>query len=227
MAAEWVAKTKADSSCRTSSCHNILLIIAGSEQGEVHLLVPRAYLLKLNVKTLDTMLALFSNELDKMNSPAYGFNVPSLPRKADDKVSVVMRRLLPSLVNYSSWLLTVAPGFTNHTSGDGPFPHAFANNVTGLWTTYAKVMSKLVNMFQPGDLPEIDYLLEEDEETIGFKPFQNRRLRSRYILGNHRKPDSGSVARHHPSKEMLGRVRRIITDGQQLVSMEVSRDSTS
>ena len=221
LAAEWVAKTKAERSCCLLRSHELLLIVVGFP-GEVNLIVARLYFLKLNFKTMDTLLHLFSNELDKMNSPAYGFNLQNIQRKPEDKVSVVMRRLLPSLVNYSSWLLTAATGFAT-VQGEGSFQSAFANNVHAFWTTYTKVLTKLINMFEPEDLPEIDYLLEEDEETIGFKPFQNRRLMNRYIVNNYRKPDSGSVARHHPNREMLGRIRRIITDGQQLASIDVGK----
>ncbi len=99
--------------------------------------------------------------------------------------------------------------------------------VKGLWKIYANALTLLVSTFPVSGLPSsVEYLLEEDEDTLGFKPFMNENIQRRYYSEDtgSQKPrwhDHG-VHRHHPNLEMLGRVRDLLTDGMVLHSQEVT-----
>ena len=197
------------------------MLTALEHPGEVNLIVARHYFLKLNVKTMDVLLCILQGELNRGQSPTRQ-RAPAAP-KAEDKVTSAMRRVLPSLINYSSWLQLSAEVFPT-VLGEGDFHAAFSHDVNTLWRNYCAVLTKLVNTFDMRQSPEIEYMLDEDEETIGFRPFQDHRLRDRYIAGEHRKPDSASVQRHHPMTEMLARIRRLVLDGKQLSLVRVCQD---
>ena len=71
----------------------------------------------------------------------------------------------------------------------------------------------------------MEYLLEEDEETLGFKPFITEATSQRY------KSDQGTtkpritdpgIERNHPNIEMLCRIRDFVIDGLDLVVYNVS-----
>ena len=162
---------------------------------------------------------MLANELDSVNAGG-PFGSPA-PQRAEDKVTPVMRRILPSLVNYSSWLVITAEVFST-VIGDGPFFTAFSSDVAYFWRTYSATLTKLIHTFELTDLPDIEYLLEEDEETLGFFPFQDKELQPRYMLGGRRRLDASLVQRFHPTKEMLGRLRRLAFDGRKLSLMKVS-----
>ena len=94
---------------------------------------------------------------------------------------------------------------------------------------YAATLTLLASVFHVDELEtvKLDYLLDEDERTIGFLPFRHKIASRRYYKedGVSQKPrhydsDSG-VQRHHPMKEMLGRVRDFLADGKLLHHQEV------
>lgn len=75
----------------------------------------------------------------------------------------------------------------------------------------------------------MEYLLEEDEETLGFKPLINeatsRRYKSNQGATKPRMLDPG-IERNHPNIEMLFRIREFVIDGLDLVVKNVSILST-
>ncbi|KAL9119600.1 MAG: hypothetical protein Q9187_003852 [Circinaria calcarea] len=89
-----------------------------------------------------------------------------------------------------------------------------------LWKIYANTLTLLAASFAVPDLPSIDYLLEEDEDTLGFKPFEKDPNSSRYDIQANRdrmpKYHDHGIERHHPNIEMLSRVRDFLTDGLEL-----------
>ena len=95
-----------------------------------------------------------------------------------------------------------------------------------LWKIYATTLTLLASTFPVHELPHVEYLLDEDEDTIGFKPLENENTKRRYHDGDNldvKKPkyhDRG-VQRHHPNREMLGRIRDLLTDGVILYSDDV------
>ena len=140
-----------------------------------------------------------------------------------EKITMVARRVLPGLRHYSSWLMS-NPALLAADMGDT----SLTVQIKELWRTYANTLTLLAATFPVPDLPSIDYLLEEDEDTLGFKPFEKDPNSTRYDVQAKRarlsKYHDHGIERHHPNIEMLGRVREFLTDGLELaVQYEVSQ----
>lgn len=92
--------------------------------------------------------------------------------------------------------------------------------ITEFWKIYANALTLLASTFDVVRLPEVDYLLEEDEETLGFAPLVKSVTSRRYLdINGQQKPrmhDVG-VERSHPNIEMLYRIREFVIDGLDLV----------
>lgn len=90
-------------------------------------------------------------------------------------------------------------------------------HIKQMWSMYADVMSKIVHAFPVDKLPTVEYLLEEDEITVGFKPLREPSNSSSvpnvYVDAKRelkaRMTDPG-IERNHPNIEMLARVRDIL-----------------
>lgn len=128
-------------------------------------------------------------------------------------VPIATRRLLPGMRQYSSWLITNAEILAAPVANDG-----LSSEKRVLWKAYAKTLSLLKSAF-PVEMLQVpmDYLLEEDEETLNFTPFDGERVRPRYFTedGSSPKPrfhDRG-VLKQDPNKENLGRIRDLLADG--------------
>ncbi len=138
------------------------------------------------------------------------------------KITAVTRRVLPALRQYSSWLLSNAEILVAQV-GD----NVLNVQIRELWKIYATTLTLLTSTFSVSELPQVEYLLEEDEDTIGFKPLDNDITKQRYYDGVNlvvQKPryhDRG-IQRHHPNVEMLGRIRDLLTDGMIQHSDDVS-----
>lgn len=182
--------------------------------------------LRLNVRTLMMLLQLLRAELERsltMDSQVHdsqsGLGIEI------GKLTAVVRRVLPGLRHYSSWLLYNAPILAAGV-GDA----VLMDHVRELWIIYARVLTLLVSSFPVSGLPPpVEYLLEEDEDTVDFKPFMNDETQRRFYSEDtgSQKPrwhDQG-VDRHHPDIEMLSRIRGLLTDGMDLHSQEVLSSS--
>ena len=138
------------------------------------------------------------------------------------KVTAVMRRILPAVRHYSSWLtcnIDLLVGYTGPSA-----PYNLASLVKDFFGMYASTMTILASTYNAESLPMIEYLLEEDEDTIAFKPFDNGSSRYLEKTSNTLKPKfhTHGVDRHHPNVEMLARVRDLLTDSVKLAIKEVS-----
>ncbi|MCJ1371632.1 hypothetical protein MMC20_002851 [Loxospora ochrophaea] len=171
---------------------------------------------RINVRTFSTLLQILQPELERSGGGLERENHKVGPTKEIEKITVVARRVLPSLRHYSSWLLSNAVVLSTGISDA-----LLDVQIKELWKIYASTLTLIAATFRVPHLPPIDYLLEEDEDTIGFKPFMSHRQDMRY-----RPDDSESlkpkwhnkgVERHHPNIEMLGRVRDFLVDGIGLV----------
>ncbi|KAK4902275.1 hypothetical protein LTR27_001178 [Elasticomyces elasticus] len=172
------------------------------------------YFFRLNIKTYTTLLQLFYE------------SVRSLPTEvADDddlvtKLTPVMRRILPVLRLYSSWLMC------NLHLVDGLNSDDFLGDaISTLWATYARTVDTLADedVFGVWNLDDfgITYMLEEDVDTLGFKPLQNTQpgVRSQHINADGtlkpRFSDAG-VVRVGDDEEMLARAKGLLHDGSYL-----------
>ncbi len=170
------------------------------------------FIMRLNVKSFFTLLQVLSPELER-SVINIGSNSGSV------KLTAVTRRLLPGLRHYSSWLVANAVILASQV-GD-TLLHV---QIKEFWKIYVNTLTLLASTFPATELPLIEYLLPEDEDTLDFKPFDHDELKQRYFSEdmNSQKPkwhDQG-VQRHHPNVEMYGRVRDLLTDGTLLHSRE-------
>ncbi|GIJ85525.1 hypothetical protein Asppvi_004384 [Aspergillus pseudoviridinutans] len=174
----------------------------------------RLFFQRINVKTFFTLLQILLAELERF---AGEDSLSKDTKSGPDKITAVARRVLPALRHYSSWLLIVSHSLVAHKEEkDTPL----AVQITEFWKIYANTLSLLASTFDVVHLPEIDYLLEEDEETLGFAPLNKDAASRRYLSATgQQKPrmtDVG-VERSHPNIEMLYRIREFVIDGLDLV----------
>ncbi|KAL2852912.1 hypothetical protein BJY01DRAFT_259510 [Aspergillus pseudoustus] len=168
----------------------------------------RLFFQRINVKTFFTLLQILLAEVER-------FAVEDAKVGAD-KVTVVARRILPALRNYSSWLLTVNHHLVAYNENDTPL----AVQVIEFWKIYANTLTLLASTFDVINLPEVDYLLEEDEETLCFQPLSKSVTNRRYLdVHDQQKPrmNDPGIERSHPNIEMLYRIREFVIDGLDLV----------
>ena len=142
------------------------------------------------------------------------------PKDASYRMSATVRRILPYLRQYSSWLVSNVLHLVALET-----QKCVGIQVTKFWRIYADALTLLAATFQRLDLPNVEYLLEEDEDTIAFTPFSKSTTSGRYLQGDGLTPrprsrDQG-VQRHHPNVEMLFRVKGLLEDGITLAVNKV------
>ncbi|KAH8702501.1 hypothetical protein BGW36DRAFT_290343 [Talaromyces proteolyticus] len=170
---------------------------------------------RLNVKTFFTLLQILLGELERFASED---SESKESNRGPEKVTVVARRVLPALRNYSSWLLANCSSLTVRNQDKDS---ALSVQIKEFWKIYANTLSLLASTFDVTSLPEVDYLLEEDEDTLGFKPLINEATTRRYLLESSVKTKLRTIdpgfERNHPNLEMLYRIREFVIDGLDLV----------
>ncbi|KAK0257872.1 hypothetical protein LTR91_007096 [Friedmanniomyces endolithicus] len=172
------------------------------------------YFFRLNIKTYTILLQVFYDAVRGLTSDV---------AEDDDlakKLTPTMRRLLPALRLYSSWLtcnLHLVAGL-----GADDF---LGDSIDTLWATYARTVDVLADEDVFGvwalDEYEVAYMLEEDADTLGFKPLQDSNpvrkkwyakeggmLKSRF--------SDASVVRVSEDEEMMARMKGLLDDGSYL-----------
>ncbi len=171
------------------------------------------FFLRLNLKTFIVLLETLQGELRRRTGASHR----SSKQTAIALLTPVVRRLLGGLRNYSSWLgsnVTLLVAEIGDTT--------VQTQVKELWRVYAKTLTSVAAAFPTSELPNLDYLLEEDEDSLGFSPFDWEHARRRYVVDDasmQTKPrwHEPGVQRLDPNREMLARVREFLTDGLALV----------
>ncbi|KAJ5742965.1 hypothetical protein N7533_010067 [Penicillium manginii] len=174
---------------------------------------------RINVKTFFTLLQILLVELERFAAEDSSTSSKDTltARNGPDKITVVARRILPALRQYSSWLLV-----TNEflVAQKDEKDSALSIQIQEFWKIYAETLTLLASTFDVAQLPEIDYLLEDDEESLGFVPLDQAATSRRYIGTNGQlKPrmNDPGIERSHPNMEMLYRIREFVIDGLDLV----------
>ena len=188
-------------------------IIADPESPEI--LQSFCFFLRLNVKTMFTLLQVLQPEFEALTgAETEDENVSSSTELT--QISVVARRVLPGLRHYSSWLTSNTAILIDQQSRDSPL----GVQIKELWKIYASTLTLLASTFPVSALTAIGYLLEEDEDTLGFKPFENEKTQGRYFQPGLaiKKPKwhTNGVERQHPNLEMSGRIRDFLAEGLAL-----------
>jgi hypothetical protein len=134
-----------------------------------------------------------------------------------EKITAISRRILPALRQYSIWLAAQAKILVAGVTAGPTTVH-----IKEMWKMYADVLTRIANIFPASELQRSTYLLEEDESTVGFKPFRDHDIPRECDLytdsdGNlkPRLTDPG-VERNHPNIEMQARVLDILLVGLSL-----------
>lgn len=168
------------------------------------------------------MLQILLPELEQFASDEPELGDSEQPKNSSERVTAIARRVLPTLRQYSSWLQSSAHILVAQESD--PF---IGVQIKEFWKIYANALTLLAATFPVAELPVVDYLLEEDADTLGFKPLINDNTTRRYTSstedGYRLKPGSTvKVEQHHPNIEMLFRIREILTEGLILAMQKVS-----
>jgi hypothetical protein len=132
-----------------------------------------------------------------------------------DKITAVARRILPGLRLYSTW-------FTRYWNVLNANIADTLNtvDVQELWKAYAATLTLLASSFPVDQLPQEDYMLEEDTDTIGFEPLIHPNTMKLWYNGETMKPKWTDLERNHPNVEMLMRVKDLLVDGLILTQNE-------
>ncbi|EER27270.1 hypothetical protein D8B26_005826 [Coccidioides posadasii str. Silveira] len=152
------------------------------------------FFLQLNVKTFFTLLRVLLAEVEKLSKP--------------------ICQILPALRNYSSWLV-VNSFILVSKARDSPL----GVQIKEFWKIYANTLTLLTSSFSVPDIPYLDYLLQEDRDTLGFSPLMQDGKSPRYVdeQGNIKPRSIGPASVDRVKAEMLFRVRELVTDGLDLV----------
>lgn len=170
--------------------------------------------MRLNVRTFLAFLLVLEDELKLCETK--GTNKKSL----SGFMNSTMQRILPVLRLYSSWL------FKNISVLANDVDPTFAPLQAELWSAFARTLSLINAKFAPERLPSpLEYMLDEDEDTIGFKALHCDE--NQYIWYNERglRPRWHDIPtqQRNVGTEMLSRLRDFLTVGVALVVDQVSR----
>jgi hypothetical protein len=168
----------------------------------------------LNISTFIMLLNLLLEELGRLTSDSNG--ALDGPRANPSQITPVTRRILPHLRLYSGWLLSTVQLLLSNQSVQVPLEK--------LWQVYAEALSLLTNAFSILDLPEISYLLDEDQDTVAFTPFNNFVKEKRFCDGTGQiKPAHTDAAfgPRSPDNDMLYRIKCLIKEGVYLCRQQV------
>jgi hypothetical protein len=172
------------------------------------------YYLRLNVKTFFVLLQVLQPELERLSEADDVTKNGDRAAQLSDKITAVARRTLPGLRLYSTWFsrfwqvlnANIAESLTTV-------------DVQELWKAYAATLTLLASSFPVDQLPQEDYMLEEDTDTIGFQPLVSPDTLKLWYNGESMKQKWTDLERNHPNVEMLMRVKDLLIDGLMLTQM--------
>lgn len=180
------------------------------------------FYLRLNLKTFTTLLNLFCNDLRNLLRGMVTHDHPLI-----FKLTEICCRLLPELRVYNNWLFTMVEmlhGVANY--------EFVAESVGQFWPIYGRAIDLICQAFpiwEFEDMNVVEYLLEEDVETLGFLPLlsdtmpQTRKTWFNQATGN-QKPryyDPG-VVRLSVNEEMLYRMYDFMAGGLNIAEIDIT-----
>lgn len=158
---------------------------------------------RLNVKMFFTLVQVLLAELEYSTGKA--------------KLTSVAHCVLPVLRQYSSWLLVNSQSLVS-VSGTRETP--LFVQIKEFWKSYANTLTLLTSSFDVPGLPELEYLLPEDMDTLGFRPLSNDATTRRYRDNEGKEKSRVLTSSRHADTEMLFRIRELVVDGLDLVVHE-------
>ena len=184
--------------------------------------------IRANIRLFGVIIQLLQSELERQASS----NSPSDMGDASPnagKLTTLIHRLIPWARQYSAWLISQPLILASETADE-----QFNSYALELGTRFARVLNSLISLYAIPEIENVDYLLEEDEDTVGFLPLDapvEDRRKARYYhddlairkLNWH---DKGTK-RLDSTREALGRIRDIVADGAYLAAQEVTKSEFS
>lgn len=208
LAAEYFATVQMQGMSRASH-ESIQKLISSATDPPANIMRTYFYFLRLNVKTFFILLQVLQPELDRLTE---GDDVKHQNGERamvlSDKITAVARRILPGLRLYSTWFARYW-NVLNAEIADT----LTTVDVQELWKAYAATLTLLASSFPVEKLPEENYMLEEDTDTIGFQPLMSPITMKVWYNGEAMKPKWTDLERNHPNVEMLMRVKDLLIDG--------------
>jgi hypothetical protein len=170
--------------------------------------------LRLNVKTFFVLLQVLQPELERLSEADDVTKNGDRAAQLSDKITAVARRTLPGLRLYSNWFSRCWQVLNANIADT-----LTTVDVQELWKAYAATLTLLASSFPVDQLPEEDYMLEEDTDTIGFQPLVSPNTLKLWYNGEHMKQKWTDLERNHPNVEMLMRVKDLLIDGLMLTQI--------
>jgi hypothetical protein len=164
--------------------------------------------LRLNVKTFFVLLQVLQPELERLSEADDVTKNGDRATQLSDKITAVARRTLPGLRLYSTWFSRCWQVLNANIADT-----LTTVDVQELWKAYAATLTLLASSFPVDQLPEEDYMLEEDTDTIGFQPLVSPNTMKVWYNGENMKQKWTDLERNHPNVEMLMRVKDLLIDG--------------
>lgn len=173
--------------------------------------------MRLNLRTFSTFLDIVHDDLRATTGSEITTDEPT------ERLTPAIRRALPALRLYSVWLFSNAHIIAGLASDD-----QLQHLIDEFWKSYTRT----VNVVADEDVLGIwtledyraSYMLEEDTDSLAFKPIQNELTK---VWRNWYEPDNStfrprfsdnSVSRLLPDEEMLARLMGLLEDGLYLAN---------
>lgn len=170
------------------------------------------YFFRINVKTFTALLQVF---YDGMKMVELDATMNDDEEMLASRLSEITRRVMPVLRYYSAWLLShvhVLQGLSTNQS--------LRSEINQFWRVYARaidLVSVVFPIWELEDLPEIAYMLDEDADTIGFRPLQHARTNHLWHVKETGVPKPRAsdleIIPASQDEEMLIRIRAFLVDG--------------
>ena len=174
-----------------------------------HIMRTYFYFLRLNVKTFFILLQVLQPELERLSeADDVTLQNGDTARQLSDKITAVARRILPGLRLYSTWFARYWQVLNANIADT-----LTTVDVQELWKAYAATLTLLTSSFPVDQLPQENYMLEEDTDTLGFQPLVSPDTMKVWYNGEVLKPKWSDVERNHPNVEMLMRIKDLLIDG--------------
>ncbi|KAJ4346176.1 hypothetical protein N0V95_005640 [Ascochyta clinopodiicola] len=174
-----------------------------------HIMRTYFYFLRLNVKTFFILLQVLQPELERLSeTDDVTHQNGDSARQLSDKITAVARRILPGLRLYSTWFARYWQVLNANIADT-----LTTVDVQELWKAYAATLTLLTSSFPVDQLPQENYMLEEDTDTIGFQPLMSPDTMKVWYNGELLKPKWTDIERNHPNVEMLMRIKDLLIDG--------------
>lgn len=167
------------------------------------------------MRLFSTLLRLLLSELERQEAAETASHIAG-HRKGDvAKFSELSCQILPSVRQYSSWLLANAAVLMTIDKDE-----AYSAQLDELWRMYACVLTHLAAVVSGDEMNQArtDYILHEDEITLGFLPFKHIDVSHRYLkddgipIGSRHHENGPSMQRHYNTR----RIRDLLADGIEL-----------